>query len=117
MLATLTREIIHVHTKVNKQWVDHEVFEGEARMSQEQQDYYKQLIGDGQASVTVSRELSEGDFGNGGKTFVSITLTCDQSGPFLTTATEYAKSLAESKCWEYHGMLKQQLLAKGILKS
>lgn len=85
-------------------------------MSNEQQDAYKQIIGDGQAKVTVSKELSEADYGNGGKVFVSVTLTCDQSTTGITTGISWAKYLADQKAWEAHAEMKAQLHEKGILR-
>lgn len=116
MLATLTREIVHLHRVENERDVSHDVYEGEVRMSQEQQDHYQQLIGDAQASITVSRELSEADYGNGGKIFVSVTLRCHQSEAYINAAVAYASKMAEDKVWEYHAALRNQLLVKGIIK-
>jgi hypothetical protein len=42
----------------------------EAPMDQNQQDAFKALIGDGLGRATVSREMGESDYGNGGKVFV-----------------------------------------------
>ena len=116
MLASLTREVVHVHTIVNKIDVNHDVYEGEARMSQEQQDAYKQLIGDGMAKVTVSQELSESDYGNGGKVMVAMTLTCDQSQAAVNSAIGWAKHMVDAKAWEHLTLLKQQLVQRGVLK-
>jgi hypothetical protein len=116
MLATLTKQSIHVHVIENKKPVSHDVYEGEVIMSQQQQDYYKQLIGDGKASVTTSREISESSFGSGGKVFVSVTLICDQSMQGVASAIEHARSMAEAKAWEHHAALRDQLIQRGILK-
>ncbi len=116
MLITLTRQTIHTHILKDKNEIDHKLFEGEVQMDQQQQDYYQQLVGDGKASVTVSRELSESSFGSGGKLFVSITLTCNQSQSYLEAAINFAKTLAEQKAWEQHGELRTQLIQRGLLK-
>lgn len=116
MLARGTRQVIHVHTIVDRVEVDHQVSEGEVQMMSHQVDYYKQLIGDGQASVTVSRELSESNYGSGGKVFISITLTCDQSAQGLESAIAFAKNLAEDKAWSHHAELRNQLVQKGLLR-
>jgi hypothetical protein len=116
MKVNLTKLIVHVYTTVQEQQVQHDVYEGEVSMSQAQQDYYKNLLGDQNASVTVSRELSESNYGNGGKVFVSITLTCDQSVPVMLTAIEYAKGLAEETVWKHHTELRNQLQTKGLIR-
>lgn len=112
----LTRFTVHHHYIVNKQEVDHDLLEGEVPMSQAQQDAYKGIIGDGNAKVTLSRELSESSFGNGGKVFVSVTLTCDQSQQGLSAAVSLAQSCADHFIWQHHAELRNQLVSRGILK-
>lgn len=116
VVAAPTRMTVHVRYIKDKSEVGHDVFEGEVPMSQQQQDSYKQLIGDGKASVTASKELSESDYGNGGKVFVSVTLTVDQSQPYIESAIGWAKQLADQKAWEAHAEMKNQLLQRGIIK-
>jgi hypothetical protein len=116
LIEPLTRLVVHIHYRQDGVWVDHDLMEDEVPMSVEQQDAYKQIIGDGQAKVTVSKELSEADYGNGGKVFVSVTLTCDQSATGLTSGLTWAKWLADNKVWEAHAEMKAQLLQKGILR-
>lgn len=120
MLAEIqgkTKLTIHVHYYQDKAVVGHDVFEGEVTMTQPQQDSYKQLLGDEKASVTASKELSESDYGNGGKVFVSVSLTIDQSQGALESGIAWAKMLADQKAWEHHAEMKQQLVQRGILKS
>lgn len=93
-----------------------ELYEGEARMSQEQQDYYKSLLGDQKAKVSVSRDLGEKDFGSGGGVSVTVTLTCDQSQEKVNAAIGLAYQVSDQAAWHYHGLLKNQLLQTGILK-
>lgn len=85
-------------------------------MSQQQQDRFKALIGDGLGKVTIGRDLGEKDFGSGGGVFVNVTLTCDQSEAGLRAAIPLAYEIADSYVWHYQRQLKQQLLAEGILK-
>jgi hypothetical protein len=85
-------------------------------MSQEQQDYYKSLLGDEKAKVTVMRDLGEKDFGSGGGVAVNITLTCDQSQDAVQKAIGLAYQVADSACWHYQKIIKQQLLQNGILR-
>ncbi len=112
----LTKMSVHLRFIQNKTEVDHQVFEGEVTMTQQQADAYKQIIGDGKASVTVSAELGESDYGNGGKVFVSVTLTVDQSQAGLDSGIAWAKALSNQKAWEAHAELKAQLHQRGILR-
>lgn len=112
----LTRLVVHLRYIQNKVEVGHDLFEGEVSMTQQQADAYKQMVGDGKASVTASAELSESDYGNGGKVFVSVTLTVDQSQQGIETGIAWAKHMAQQKAWEAHAELKNQLQVKGILR-
>lgn len=114
-----TRQTVHTH-EINKDEQtpgEHLVYEGEVQFVEQQQlDFYKTLIGDGKARITVSKELSESDYGNGGKTMVSITLTCDQSSNLIQGAIAYADNLATYWVDQHHANLRQLLHQKGILK-
>lgn len=105
-----------VHARVTGPEPLHEVYEGEAQMSQQQQDAYKALIGDGLAKVTVGRDIGEKDFGSGGGVIVNVSLTCDQSGPVINQAIALAHQIADGAAWHYQGLLKEKLLNKGILR-
>lgn len=109
-----TRMTVHAHVKGPKPI--HEIYEGEAKMSQQQQDAYKNIIGDGLGRVTVGRDLSEKDFGNGGGVFVNITLACDQSQAGFQAAIPMAFQLADQWCWFYQRQLADQLVQEGLLK-
>lgn len=106
-----TRQVVHIHPKSG----DHLIYEGEAHMSQQQADAYKALIGDGKARVTVSKELSESDYGNGGKIMVSVSLTCDQSYNAVNGAISLANQVATYWADQHHGEMKQLITAKGIV--
>ncbi len=112
----LTKLVIERRYWADEREVDKEVFQGEVTMSQDQQDAYKQIIGDGLAHVTVSKTMSEKDFGSGGEVFVSISLTCDQSAYGLDTAVHYARHLAEAKSAEHFEEMRRGLYQRGILK-
>ena len=111
-----TRLVINIRYTKDYAQVDHDVYEGEVRMTQEQQDQYAWALGDGNASVTVGRELSESDYGNGGKVFVSVTLKCGQNSTQIEYALQLAKKLSELRAWEAHQEMKNQLVERGILK-
>lgn len=91
-----------------------EIYEGDIEMSQQQAADLKQMIGDGQAKVTASREISSKDYGNGGSVFVSVTLTCDQSQQMIDYAAGMAGYFADKNATEQHGQLQQRLAQLGI---
>lgn len=93
-----------------------EVYEGEVSMADQQEAGLKGLLGDEKSKITVSRELSEMDYGNGGKVFVSVTLTCDQQESVLEVAGQWANHLAGKYSEEYYGVMKQKLAQLGIVK-
>jgi hypothetical protein len=114
-----TRQIVHAHEidKTGSVPGEHFLYEGEVQfLDQQQLDTYKALIGDGKSRVTVSKELSESDFGKGGKTMVSISLTCDQSYQTLNGAITIADQLATYWVDQHHNNLRQFLYQKGLLK-
>lgn len=104
-----------IHARIKGPIPMHELYEGEAVMSQDQQDYYKSLVGDGLSKVTVARDNGEKDFGNGGGVMVSVTLTCDQSQDKIRDSITLAHQIADSFTWYYQNQLKQQLVQAGIL--
>lgn len=95
---------------------EHYTYSGEARMTQEQQDHYKHLIGDGRARIGVHADLAEKDYGSGGGITVTVSLTCDQSEPIVKQAIALAHQIAEGAAWYYQAQLKEKLLRNGILK-
>lgn len=116
MIYPLAVMTINVHSKNANINPEHYLYEGDAIMSQVQQDRYKSLIGDGLAKVSVGRDLGEKDFGSGGGVIVSVTLTCDQSEQSVNAAIALAHEVADNHAWHYQQRLKQQLLQTGILK-
>ncbi len=83
-------------------------------MSQQQQDQLKALVGDGQARVSVGRDLANKDFGNGGGVLVNVTLTCDQSQGAINAAIGLAYQIADGAAWYYQEQLQRQLVQKGF---
>lgn len=116
MLATLTKLRIERSYIQNNAEIDKQVFDGEVEMDPQQQDYYRGIIGDAKASVTASRTLSHKDYGSGGDVFVSVTLTCGQTGQEISSAIDLAKQMAEWKAWQHLEELKTQLVQRGILR-
>jgi len=100
----------------DKNEIFNEVLDGEVPMSQQQADQYKGIIGDGQASVTVSRNLSQKDYGNGGDVFVSVALTCDQSQAGIQEAARLGAYLADHIIGQHFSELQQKCYSLGLLK-
>ena len=85
-------------------------------MSDQENDQLKTLLGDGHASVTMSREIGEMDYGNGGKCFASVTIKCDQSTPAIEAAQGWAAYFAAKVINTQHAEMKAQVQALGIIK-
>jgi hypothetical protein len=113
-ILRLTRQTVHVRTIKDKNETSHLVYEGEVKMSEQAMDAYKALVGDALGRVTVSKELSESSYGNGGKAMVSISLTCDQSHPCLNAAITLADNLATHWVGAHHDNMRQLVSEKGI---
>lgn len=111
MTGSQTRMTVHTHAGT-----EHYVYEGEAIMSQGQQDRFKALLGDGLSKVTVGCDFAEKDYGNGGGVVVSVTLTCDQSEQAVRSAIGLAQEISYQYAWYYRDMLRQQLVQAGVLK-
>jgi hypothetical protein len=115
-IGTTTRIVLRQNIIVSKQTQEGLIYEGELPLSDQQQADLKQLLGDGLAKVTASVEMSESDFGSGGKTFCAVTLTCDQSINAIEGTHAWAFYFARKYAEEQHAVLKESLVAKGILK-
>ena len=89
------------------------VYEGEVPVA-DQADL-KQLLGDGMAKVTASKELAKKDYGAGGSVYVSVTLTCDQSMHAIESTAGWARHLATKYCTEEYANLEAQLHQLGII--
>lgn len=89
----------------------------EAPMSQEQQDCFKALIGDGQFRVTLSRELGESDYGTGGKVFLSLSGVCDQSQPYIEAMVEGLRGHGEFLVEQHWASFRERLVAMGLMKA
>jgi hypothetical protein len=85
-------------------------------MADLQQVDLKALIGDGHSRVTVSKEISEKDYGRGGSVYVSVTFTCDQSEIVVANTAQWAGYLASKYAFEQHAELKQQLISLGLIQ-
>jgi len=71
--------------------------EGEFKM-----DILKEMIGDGNAKITVGNSQTDKDFGNGVETFVSVTLTCNQDLVTVAGAIDIAKSFINERLSTIH---------------
>lgn len=90
------------------------VAEGEAKMSDNQVVHLKNILGDEKGRVTVSREVAEKRFGNGGGLFVSVSVVCDQSHAAIYNAADIANNIVENLVNRYHPTLIEQLKLLGI---
>ena len=63
----------------------------------------EKLLGDGQARVSISKELSTKDFGSGFGAHVSISLACNQDDDTIEKAAEKAGALAMELLEEHLG--------------
>ena len=61
-------------------------------------DEVQDMVGDGNAKVSVSFGMSDKDFGNGFDAHISISLTCDQDREMIEFAYEAASDLAAEMC-------------------
>ena len=92
------------------------IYEGEIPMSEQEQEALKSLLGDGGASVTVSREIGEMSYGNGGKCFASVTIKCDLSQAGIEAAQGWAAHFASKFVETQHGEMKAQVQRLGIIQ-
>lgn len=114
-LPRITMTIHRSYTERGRE-VYQDFYEGEPNMSQQQLEDLKQVIGDGQGRVTVSKTFAEKDFGTGGDVFVSVSLACDQSHAGLTKAIDMASYYSKDAAMRHHTDLKQTLVQMGIIK-
>jgi len=90
------------------------IFEGET--PRELMDQYKQLIGDGNASVSVSTDMSIKKFGAGSSAMVTVSLTCNQDQQTIAAAIDlaaqtgryYAKAYQQQAEGELRTLLQSQ---------
>jgi len=60
-------------------------------------DELEQLVGDGNARVTVSLGLKDSDYGNGFEAFCSVSLACNQDRESVVAAQALAQELAHDQ--------------------
>jgi len=61
------------------------------------------MVGDGNARVSVSLGMAEKDFGNGYDAHVSVSLTCDQDSKIIEIAFEAASDMVSEMILEARG--------------
>jgi len=64
-------------------------------------DKYEELIGDGQAHISVSSDMSIKDFGTGAGAMVTISLSCNQDAVTIEKAIDFAGVLARQFAAEH----------------
>lgn len=77
------------------------VYDGET--PKEIMDQFKQLIGDANASISVSTDMGVKKFGSGASAMVTVSLTCGQDQATINAAMELA-----SQCGRYYAKLYSQ---------
>lgn len=75
-------------------------------------DRYAQILGNAQARVSVSADMSLKEFGSGAGAMVTVTLSCNQDSATIESAIDLAGELARNYCAE-HQKLAEQTLMKG----
>jgi len=112
-----TRMVVHKRiVKKGGETADYQVYEGDPNMSQEQSDSLATQLGDGNARVTASRELSIGDYGNGVKVMVSVSANCHQATPNVNYTLDILKEITATNCEKFLEEGKAQAVALGLLK-
>jgi len=80
-------------------------------------DAYQQVVGNGQARVSVSTEVGAKEFGTGASSMVTVSLSCNQDQQTLLTAINLAGEMARWAAKDLLGKseteLQQMLAAKG----
>lgn len=93
---------------------NHQYPAAQAQQPAPPQDPLKSILGDGQAAVTVSKDISHKDYGQGGSVFVSVRLTCDQSVPIIEYAVKHATYFVDKNLEEQYAQLQIQLSRLGV---
>ena len=99
-----TMEIVRHFSANGKE--EEDCWQGEIEMT----DELKDIIGDGRAKVTISRDIAEKSFGRGGSLFVSVTLSVDQSHENVAKGIELAKHYAEETIEAQFGPYLEKLI-------
>lgn len=91
------------------------IYEGET--PREIMDQYQQLIGDANASVSVSTDMGIKKFGSGAQAMVTVSLACNQDQATLTRALDLASQMGRyySKVYQQQAEaeLRQMLQSQG----
>jgi len=74
-------------------------------------DEIRNLIGDGNARVTVSADFGIKDFGTGASAMCSVSLTCDQSAKGIEEAARIAGEMARDIAQEQRARAENELNA------
>lgn len=79
-------------------------------------DHLNNLIGEGDARVSVSYNLKDGEFGRGFGAHVSVSLVCDQRQSSVRNAYDHASELAEDFTNEAFARAKDMADEHGLLR-
>lgn len=91
-----------------------ETYTHEGDVPEELMSAYAKVIGDGNAKVTISCDVSMKDYGSGSSSMAAVTLTCGQTEAQIREAQELAKGLAME--FAYKNSLAAKDMYKGLLQ-
>ena len=87
-------EILNVRIYVRQKNVSEISEKLEATLTKREQKQIEDLVGDGNAQVTVGMDMKEASYGTGVGCFVSVKLTCGQNETQIEQAHGLAQKLA-----------------------
>lgn len=82
-----------IHCKYEAKDIAPVVFSYEGEKPKELMDIYAQLIGDANAGISVSTDMSFKIFGSGASGMVTVSLTCNQDQQTMLTAMDLASQM------------------------
>jgi len=84
---------------------------GHLDLPEEYMDKYEKLLGNAQARVTVSADMSLKEFGKGTSAMVSVSLNCNQDEETIGQAIDFAGIIARTYCKEQQKLAEEELVA------
>lgn len=85
------------------------LFVTQLEFTKAQMDKYKELIGDGQARVSVSADMALKEFGSGAGAMVTVSLSCNQDHVTIDKAVALAGEMAREYCSDQRILAEQEL--------
>ncbi len=113
MKLPTTRMVVTIHSPIPDL---NRVYEGEVPLADQQQYNLAGLVGNGKAEVTVTKDMSAKDFGQGGGVYVSVKLTCDQADQYVDYAARTAGAIASKHLVEQYTEHVRMLQNQGLIR-